>query len=104
MVASAKCIPLRMATTPTPPLIRWKYNNWRLQSTTTEQLEQLKLHIQEVEGFVLESTSKGHSLRLQEKYLDRLEQHTAELERKLMVSQLGLRLGQVSSFERGSGA
>lgn len=93
-----------MATDPTPHLVNWRYNDWRQKATAAEQLKRLQLHIQEVEGFVLESQSKGRSMKLQEKYLDRLEEHIARLERQVMFGRMGARFGQVSTFERGTGA
>lgn len=92
-----------MATTPTPKIITWKYNDWRRQPTRAEQLARLILHIEEVEGFVLESGSKGSTLKLQETYRNALQEQIDKLERQILLSQAGARIGQVSSFARGTG-
>jgi uncharacterized protein YicC (UPF0701 family) len=87
----------------TPPLVRWKYNSWRTLSTAAEQLARLHLHIQEVEGFVLEASEKGRTLKLQEQYLDRLETHVSRLESQVQISAAAGHIGRVSSFVRGDG-
>lgn len=86
----------------TPHTITWKYNDWRRQSTTAAQLERLKLHIEEVEGFVLEYEGKSSKLKLSDNYLAGLETRLKEMEIKSRLSSIGAR-GGVSSFVRGSG-
>lgn len=86
----------------TSPLVTWAYADWRSQSTTALQLEQLKLHMQEVEGFMLESAAKGRSMRLSPELMPHLQREHDRLESRLSMSALGSRFG-VSSFVRGTG-
>ena len=91
-----------MATTPTPALIAWKYADWRGQPTVADQIARMKLHLQEVEGFLLESSSKGRSLKLADGIIDHLQEQLARLERRASLSRIGGNFG-VSSYQRGSG-
>lgn len=86
----------------TPHIVSWKYNDWRRQPTAAAQLERLKLHIEEVEGFVLEFESKATKMKLADNYLPSLETRLKEMEVKARLSSIGAR-GGVSTFVRGSG-
>lgn len=86
----------------TPHIISWKYNDWRRQATTAAQIERLKLHIEEVEGFVLEFDSKASKMKLSDGYLAGLETRLKEMEIKSRLASVGNR-GGVSTFIRGSG-
>ena len=84
------------------PLVNWSYSDWRSQPTQADQLEWLKLHMQEVSGFVLESQSKGRTLRLEPTYLPMLNAELQRLHGRISLAAAGARFG-VSSFSRGSG-
>lgn len=83
--------------------VTWLYSDWRSQTTVALQLDRLKLHMQEVSGFVLESSAKARMLRLDEKYLPMLQADLQRLESKVSIAAAGSRFG-VSSFIRGGGA
>tara|TARA_R110000868_G_scaffold290194_1_gene550402 strand:- start:379 stop:639 length:261 start_codon:yes stop_codon:yes gene_type:complete len=83
--------------------VTWLYSDWRSQSTVALQLDRLKLHMQEVSGFVLESSAKARMLRLDTAYMPMLNTELQRLEAKLSISAAGARFG-VSSFLRGGGA
>jgi hypothetical protein len=83
--------------------VNWTYSDWRSQTTVAAQLDRLKLHMQEVSGFVLESSAKARMLRLDEKYLPMLQAELQRLESKISIGAAGSRFG-VSSFIRGGGA
>jgi len=87
----------------TPPLVNWAYSDWRLESDLSSRLDRLARHLQEVSGFVLESASKGHQLKLQQDYLASVQTEYDKLERKINVRQFGSNRFGVSSFERGAG-
>lgn len=87
----------------TPPLVTWAYADWRSQSTAALQLQRLKLHLQEVSGFMLESQSKGRSLRIAPDYLTILQKELTRLEGQVSMRLMGRNFG-VSSFLRGGGA
>ena len=90
-----------MATSPT---VIWQYNDWRQQSGVTAQIARLIQHIQEVEGFVLEASSKGRSIKLQEAYLDRLSKDLSLLQsQSSLANQVSGRFG-VLRFSRGDSA
>jgi hypothetical protein len=86
----------------TAPTVNWQYSDWRIQPTLALQLERLKLHLQEVSGLVLESTSKGRTLRLDAAYLPMLNAELQRLETRFSFAAAGARFG-VASFRRGSG-
>lgn len=83
--------------------VTWQYADWRSQATPAAQLERLKLHLQEVEGFMVESSSKARSLKLSDTLLPHLQRELDRLESKINLSRMGNRFG-VSSFLRGGGA
>jgi hypothetical protein len=83
--------------------VTWQYSDWRLQSTPARQLERLKLHLQEVEGFMVESASKARTLKLSETLLPHLQAELDKLESKISLRAMGSRFG-VSRFDRGDGA
>lgn len=83
--------------------VTWQYSDWRSQATPAAQLERLKLHLQEVEGFMVESSSKARTLKLSDILLPHLQRELERLESKLTMSRMGNRFG-VSSFVRGGGA
>jgi hypothetical protein len=83
--------------------VAWIYSDWRSQSTVALQVERLKLHMQEVSGYVLESTRKSSTLRLDAQYTSMLNDELLRLERKLSFSAMPGRFG-ISSFVRGGGA
>lgn len=94
-----------MAPTPTPHAVTWKYNDWRQQSSDPLKLQRLYQHIQEVEGFALQVGSKSSSIKLDEGYLARLEEHANRLERQINVNKVvGARPTGVAKFVRGSGS
>lgn len=86
------------------PLVTWKYSDWDSQDSASAKLERLRLHIQEVSGYVLKSGSKSRSLELQPEYLPQLNAEKLRLER--MVAARGALRGRfgVSSFDRGGNA
>lgn len=92
-----------MATNPTPPLVRWSHADWRSESTDADRLTALRLHLEEVSGFVLESMSKGRSLRLSSDYLPMLQKECERLERIVALRTVSTRAGRVSAFKRGTG-
>ncbi|MBL8815255.1 MAG: hypothetical protein JNL58_04440 [Planctomyces sp.] len=92
-----------MATNPTPPLVKWSYADWRRQATDAERLDRLRLHMEEVSGFVLESMSKGRSLRIDSQYLSMLQSECERLEKAIALKTIGSRAGRTSSFVRGNG-
>lgn len=83
--------------------VTWQYADWRSQATPAAQLERLKLHLQEVEGFMVESSSKARTLKLSDTLLPHLQRELERLESKITMSRMGNRFG-VSSFLRGGGA
>jgi hypothetical protein len=83
--------------------VSWQYHDWRSQTTPAAQLERLKLHLQEVSGFVLESASRARTIKLEASYLPMLNTELQRLESKVSLSNLGSRFG-VSSFDRGGNA
>lgn len=83
--------------------VTWTYADWRSQTTIAQQLDRLKLHMQEVSGFVLESSAKARMLRLDTDYMPMLDTALQRLEAKVSLSAAGSRFG-VSSFIRGGGA
>lgn len=84
------------------PLVSWQYHDWRSQATTALQITRLRLHMQEVSGFALESQSKGRGLKLSPDYLPGLQQELDKLESKNAIANRSGRFG-VSSFSRGAG-
>jgi hypothetical protein len=92
-----------MAGNPTPPLVNWAYADWDSQSTDALRLARLKLHIQEVSGFMLETMSKGRSIRLSPDYMRLLTDRRDALESRSALQAIGSRAGRVSSFVRGTG-
>lgn len=82
--------------------VSWSYSDWRSQATTALQLTRLRLHLQEVENYALESASRGRSLKLSDNLLPTLQAELERLERKIALAAVVGRFG-VSSFERGSG-
>lgn len=86
------------------PLVSWKYSDWDSQVSVSEKLDRLRLHIQEVSGYVLKSGSKGRTLELQPEYLPALNAEKQRLER--MVAARGALRGRfgVSAFDRGGNA
>lgn len=93
-----------MATNPTPPLVRWTYADWDSQATDALRLARLRLHIQEVMGFVLTSGLKGRSLMLQQDTIRLLNDQKQDLEKRVALQSIGSRAGRISSFVRGSGS
>ena len=87
----------------TPPLVTWNYADWRSQSTESDQLARLALHLEEISGFVLTSSAKGHSLSLQQTYMKEMQSEYDRLQRKISVRQFGSNRFGVSSFQRGAG-
>lgn len=85
------------------PTVTWTYSDWRSQATPAAQLERLKLHLQEVEGFMLESSSRARTLRLADNLLPTLQSELQRLEAKISMRSLGGRFG-VSRFDRGGNA
>lgn len=83
--------------------VTWQYSDWRSQATPAAQLERLKLHMAEVEGFMVESSSKARSLKLSDGLLPHLQSELQRLETRISMSRMGNRFG-VSSFLRGGGA
>jgi len=59
--------------------------------------------MQEVEGFMVESSSKARTLKLSDTLLPHLQRELERLESKLTMSRMGNRFG-VSSFHRGGNA
>jgi len=80
--------------------VQWKYDDWRSYETPAQQLERLKLHLQEVGQFVIESSSKARSLKLSEQLLPYLRKEQQDLESKITLSRMGAR--GVSRFVRGA--
>ena len=94
-----------MATNPTPHAVTWRYNDWRQQTSDALKLQRLYQHIQEVEGFVLEVSSKGGGVKLHEGYLQKLEEHANRFEQQVKVNSVaGLRPTGVAKFVRGTGS
>ena len=83
--------------------VTWTYSDWRSQTTIAQQLDRLKLHMQEVSGFMLESSAKARMLRLDSAYMPMLQTQLERLESKVSIAAAGSRFG-VSSFLRGGGA
>lgn len=83
--------------------VTWQYSDWRSQATPALQLERLKLHLQEVEGWMLESSSKGRAIKLSDALLPHLQAELQRLESKIAMRSLGARFG-VSAFYRGGNA
>lgn len=83
--------------------VTWLYADFRSQATPALQLERLKLHMQEVEGFMVESASKARTLKLSEVLLPHLQAELQRLESRVAMRAMGNRFG-VSSFLRGGGA
>lgn len=83
--------------------VTWQYSDWRSQATPAAQLERLKLHLQEVEGFMLESGSRARTLRLADNLLPTLQSELQRLEARISLRSLGGRFG-VSRFDRGGNA
>lgn len=83
--------------------VTWQYSDWRSQATPAQQLERLKLHLQEVEGFMMESSSKARTLRLADNLLPILQSELQRLEARISMRTLGSRFG-VSRFDRGGNA
>ena len=83
------------------PLVTWKYSDWDSQDSASAKLERLRLHIQEVSGYVLKSGSKSRSLELQPEYLPQLQSEKLRLER--MVAARGSLRGRfgVAAYHRG---
>lgn len=82
--------------------VTWQYSDWRSQATPAAQLERLKLHLQEVEGFMVESSSRARTLRLADNLLPHLQSELQRLEARISLRTLG-RFG-VSRFDRGGNA
>lgn len=80
--------------------VTWKYADWRSQKSSTLQLDRLRLHMQEVSGFVLSSQSKGRGLTLDATYLPMLQAELQRLESRISLSSIGARFG-VSRLDRG---
>ena len=87
-------------------LVNWQYGDWRSQSTLTEKINRLRLHIQEVEKYAFESQSKTKKLRLHDGMLPRLEKNLERLEAQQAMSTngRGRRIGRVARYKRGSSA
>lgn len=83
--------------------VTWQYSDWRSQATPALQLERLKLHLQEVEGYMIESSSKARTIKLNDNLLPHLQAELQRLESKIALKSLGGRFG-VSSFHRGGNA
>ena len=83
--------------------VTWQYSDFRSQPTPAAQLERLKLHLQEVEGFMVESSSRARTLKLNENLLPHLQAELQRLETKVALA-FGIGRRGVSSFTRGSGA
>lgn len=83
--------------------VTWTYADWRSQATPAAQLERLKLHMAEVEGFMVESSSKARTLKLSDVLMPHLQRELERLETKITMRSMGNRFG-VSSFLRGGGA
>jgi hypothetical protein len=83
--------------------VTWQYADWRSQATPAAQLERLKLHMAEVEGFMVESSSKARTLKLSDTLMPILQAELQRLEAKSTMRSMGSRFG-VSSFHRGGNA
>lgn len=83
--------------------VTWTYADWRSQATPAAQLERLKLHMAEVEGFMVESSSKARTLKLSDVLLPHLQKELERLESRIAMRAMGNRFG-VSSFHRGGNA
>jgi hypothetical protein len=83
--------------------VTWQYADWRSQATPAAQLERLKLHMAEVEGFMVESSSKARTLKLSDVLLPHLQRELERLEARITMKSMGNRFG-VSSFHRGGNA
>ncbi len=83
--------------------VTWQYSDWRSQATPALQLERLKLHLQEVEGYMIESSSKARTIKLSDSLLPHLQSELQRLEARVALKSLGGRFG-VSSFQRGGNA
>ena len=86
------------------PLVTWKYSDWDSQTSASSKLERLRLHIQEVSGFVLKTGSKGRSQELDPQYLTMLNAEKQRLERAASLASGFSRRFGVSSFKRGDGS
>lgn len=84
-------------------MVNWAYADWDSQSTDALCLARLKLHIQEVSGFMLETMSKGRSIRINQDYMRILKEFRDELQKNVALQTIGSRAGRTSSFVRGSG-
>ena len=81
--------------------VTWQYSDWRSQSTPAKQLERLKLHMQEVEAYLVESNSKGRTVKLSDTLLPLLQKNPERLETQVaLATALGTR--GVSRFVRGT--
>ena len=81
--------------------VNWQYSDWRMQTTPAKKLERLKLHMEEVEGFMVESASKARTLKLSETLLPMLQKNLDRLEAQIALSS-GIGTRGVSRFERGT--
>jgi hypothetical protein len=83
--------------------VTWQYSDFRSQATPAAQLERLKLHLQEVSGFMVESSSKARTLKLSDTLLPHLQRELERLETKISLSRS---IGQrgVLKFSRGGEA
>lgn len=85
-------------------LVTWTYSDWDSQSTAALKLDRLRLHIQEVSGYVLKSGSKGRNLELDPDYLPQLNAEKMRLEQMAAVRSVFRGRFGVSSFDRGGGS
>ena len=83
--------------------VTWQYSDWHMQTTPALQLERLKLHLQEVEGYMLESNSKGRGLKLSDSLLPHLTEELRRLETRVATS-VGVGRFGVSKYTRGDTA
>ena len=81
--------------------VTWQYSDWRIQRTLAAQLERLKLHMGEVESFIVESSSKARTLKLSDTLLPLLQKNLERLETQIAL-RAGLGTRGVSRFQRGT--
>lgn len=92
-------------TTPTPPHIRWTYADWRDTvkfPTLAQQRRRLALHLEEISGFMLETSQRNRSQKVDPAYLERMQKELDKLDGRINMSRGAARFG-TSKFVRGSG-
>ncbi len=81
--------------------VNWQYSDWRMQTTPEKKLERLKLHMEEVESFMVESASKARTLKLSDTLLPMLQTNLERLEAQIALRS-GIGKRGVSRFQRGT--